>query len=601
MGSGISRSSNVRLQITNDQIVNGRLPSNISLKGFEELDFSGCYNLQIAPNFPVGVKKITLSSKNLHTIPTIPDGVEELNVTHGPSLRAIPNFPMGMKVIRLHNCTLLSALPLIPNEVEELHLSNCRSLETAPNFPAGLKRITLSSCEELETVPTIPNGVEELDFSGCKNLETAPNFPAGVKKIDLSFCKKLKTLPQIPDGVEELHLFNCSNLKTIPNFPEGVRIVNLSDCSKLISSPALLTRLSELEANGCEVRYPSYFNLNNQSAQAKTQREEIGQRYRTANNIEAGDPIPSAKESLHRFLNEGTDQRGGVKEIIQAVAPVLDILDENPDHLKWVEETAALYLSGCVNQPVAGWSEISALASIAAAPTMVKKMESAKHLLAIDQIKDFVTRTFPQAGVEIEAGNALLREMHKKLLADGDLEKPWLAVPGPIAYEKTIQNWLTPEIVQEFYNQIKPTLEKTPEQIAESLCESRHCKTWGEITFPQQVAEISNIYESQKKERWSEIEEMREGQEKEEAIEEFRKLGKKSALEQNEVTSKTIRELTLVALSGIIYGNNEREPAAAVASSSSSGVGSSSSSLVPPPQTSGVGVTPLQPPRQREK
>jgi hypothetical protein len=88
----------------------------------------------------------------------------------------------------------------------------------------------------------------------------------------------------------------------------------------------------------------------------------MGAKYKEENPTEADNSIQSTAELLQRFLDENIEDRGGFKKILQAATPTLNILEKNPNHLKWVEEIAERYLSGCVNQPVRGWSAISALA-----------------------------------------------------------------------------------------------------------------------------------------------------------------------------------------------------------------------------------------------
>jgi len=107
---------------------------------------------------------------------------------------------------------------------------------------------------------------------------------------------------------------------------------------------------------------------------------------------------------------------------------------------------------------------------------MLEKLEAAKHLLTLDLVKDFVSRNFKSQGVEIEAGNALLREEHAILLSEGVIKKPWLAVPGRIAFGQTVESWAE-EKVQEFHEHIMPLLQKTPEEMAYFLLHGVHCIT----------------------------------------------------------------------------------------------------------------------------
>jgi hypothetical protein len=379
-------------------------------------------------------------------------------------------------------------LSSLPKEIG--YLESLTNLDLSDNqfelFPSEILKLT---------------SLENLLFGG-NGLKILPPKIGGLVNLKYLFLgeNELKTLPAEMGELRaliKLHLDN-NKLETIPVEMFGIsnlEVLDLSDNPQLYPSAELLKWLSDLEGDGCDVRYPDHFSFNSQADLAKTRLAQIATTYKEENAIEATNPAPNIRVLLHRFLTEGIGQRGEIEEILQSVNPTLGVLEENPSHLKWAEEIASHYLDGCVNQPVAGWSEISASASIATAPTMLEKLESAKHLLVNDQVKDFVGKNFARSAVEVEAGNALLREVHQKLLSEGVITKPWLAVPGRIAYELTVSDWLTPEIVQEFRVQIEPLLQKTPEELAEFLLESVHCKTWGEINFPEQLKEINDPYE----------------------------------------------------------------------------------------------------------
>ncbi len=175
---------------------------------------------------------------------------------------------------------------------------------------------------------------------------------------------------------------------------------------------------------------------------------------------------------------------------------------------------------------------------------MLEKLESAKHLLVNDRVKEFVGKNFARSAVEVEAGNALLREMHKKLLSERFITKPWLAVPGRIANEATIVNWLTPERVQEFHDEIKPLLQKKPEELAELLLDSVHCKTWGEINFPEQLKAINDPYEQDRAKRLEEFEEITQGQDREALTQKFTEDQKTLADKNYATVSEKIVTLT---------------------------------------------------------
>lgn len=451
------------------------------------------------------------------------EGFDELEFLNCPELVFIPKIPGTVKKINFTYCKKLITLPDIPEGVEELAIKRCEAFEYLPNIPSTVKKINFSYCPELKIIPPIPEGVEELDFCGCTALKSIPNISSAAKKINFAYCRKLKTIPPIPEGVLEL---------------------NLSGRNKLISTQKLLTRLAVLEDNGCDIRYPNHFDGNVQVTQAKARLEAISQEYKKLSNTEALNPIPKTTVLLHRFLSESTGQRGTIKEVVLVTTPVLDVLEQKPKLLKVVEEVAINFLAGCVNQPVAGWSEISALVSIAKASSMVEKVEAAKHLLVNDQIKGFVAGSHLGIAFEVEAGNALLREVHKKLLKEGDIAKPWLSVPNSIAHEESIRYWLTPEKVQEFYDQIKPLVQKKPLEIIETLCEGVHCKNWGRIVFAPEAEVMEKKCEEEKKSLWSVIEGMAEGYLKENKLVEFKGLDNK----HEKIFAQTIKVLTVAVL-----------------------------------------------------
>ena len=307
-------------------------------------------------------------------------------------------------------------------------------------------------------------------------------------------------------NVTELNLGRCTSLTSLPeNLPAGITRLDLDDCTSLTFTPSLIERLSTLEAAGTSIRYPQHFNPDDQVAKAKLDLEAAITSYNIAN---PDLPKPEAiKNLLHRYLTEGIGQRGDgvtaspkecLKEIISTTTPILEALTKNPNHLKWADEIAKAYLDGCINQPVAGWSEISAIMSIAQAPTVIEKIEATKHLRVLEGVTNYIA-TLPQdqkPGVEVEAesGNALFREVHKKLLAEGDIEQPWLGVPKSIAYEGMIKSWLSEARITAAYEQTKTILAEPLEQVVDYLCERSHKETWAEIAFPEQVAEIKVNY-----------------------------------------------------------------------------------------------------------
>ena len=241
--------------------------------------------------------------------------------------------------------------------------------------------------------------------------------------------------------------------------------------------------------------------------------------YKTTNPDQSVPRPRAIKTLLNRFLTEKIGQRGEseqetVEETLEKIAtstkPVLEAFVQEPNHLKWADEIAKAYLEGCVNQPVRGWLEISAWLPIAQAPETIDKIEASKHLMVLEKMNNYIIEKLAKeaelrraagevvhstmAEVEVEAGNALFREVHKKLLLNRDISKPWPGVPNSIAYEATITPWLTEEKIEEAYKEAKETLRQNPEEVANYLAKSHHSGTWGLVAFPRELEEIDRKY-----------------------------------------------------------------------------------------------------------
>lgn len=302
-------------------------------------------------------------------------------------------------------------------------------------------------------------------------------------------------------------MLGADGIKRLPEFNINITNLDLSGCTGLIFTPELIEKLQTLEEREVEIRYPSHFTQNSQVESAKEKLDSAIAIYK-ASNPYVPEPV-SIKTLLHRFLSEGIDYRGAnraatakecIKEIVATTTPVLDIFTQNPDHLKWADEIAKGFLEGCVNQPVAGWSEISAWTSITQSREVADKIAATKHLRVLKELSGHVVGLInegqgPGQGVEVEAGNALFREVHKKLIAEGDITNPWLGVPKSIAYEGTITNWLTQERIAEAYDKTKIILAKSQEEVVEYLLGGHHRETWAQVAFPEEIAAIKKLYE----------------------------------------------------------------------------------------------------------
>ena len=493
------------LNITNDQIINGELSPEVSLEGITEIRFTNLENLKSISSLPTSITAIEcFNCSKLHKISNLSTQhlkfskcnaltdvtnitAENLTFTTCEALEEIENITATNK-LEFHHCHKLKKTSNLT--AHHLKFYQCNALTDFTNITA--ENLSFTVCEALEEIEGM-TATNKLEFNQCTNLKKTSNLSA--QHLQFFFCKALADVTNIT--AENLTFSACAALEKIENIPTSTKILEFDRCPKLIPTPALLANLEELERHHCRITYPDHFNLHNQVTIAKTRLQEIIQQYKET-NPDAAEP-EYIQKLLHRFLTEGLNQRGGMSEIAHTVHPTLDILEKNPSHLKISEKIASLLVYGCVNQPVTFWSEISAVASIADAPSMSEKMEAAKHLIILDQIKACVSETFKNSSaVEVEASNKLLREIYQKIRVNEAIQKPWLSVPGPVAYEEFVENWPTPESIDKFYQTITPILEQTPLQTAEMICNGVHCKALGEIAFPKQLALLDKDFQEQK-------------------------------------------------------------------------------------------------------
>ena len=330
-----------------------------------------------------------------------------------------------------------------------------------------------------------------------------------ITELDLSFCRRLTSLPDLPTNLTKLDLILCSALKFLPEeLPSSLTEIDLRGCENLKYTPQLMARLNALSNAGCSVEYPKHFARYAKYAAKDTLDKAIKKYTQSNTNVAAPSHI---KTLLEHYLTDEInirypDKKKFLKDIAESVMPILKVFTENPNHLEWAEEIAKHYLDGCVNQPVVGWSEISAYASMAMQKNTIDKITASAHLRVLDIVKAYVAEQKPGSAVEVEAGNALFREVYNKLLSEKKIEKPWPAVPKEIAYEEIIKTWLTEDKITSAYNLAVKELEKPLRDVANYLCEAK--KQWGKIAFPNEVKKIEESYKDEKQELQNKIDDI---------------------------------------------------------------------------------------------
>lgn len=548
-------------KIQDHEITNGICPE--IPEGTTEVDLSRCYQLETIPNIPGTVKKLDLAwCLSLKVSPKIPEGVEEIDFFNCRNLETIANIPEAVQKLNLEKCERLQALPAFPEGVEEINLFGCKSLKIIPNIPATVRKLNFGGCFRLEALSEIPEGVEEINLLDCKRLTTIPNFPETIKKLNLGGWEEIRILPRLHEGIEEIDLSDCYSLETIGNISRTVKKLNLQRCRRLNLTSELITRLEELEEQGCEIVYPKHFNQDILSAKVKEKLTQITENYRKENPDQTL-PSSSITTVLNRFLTEGIGQRSEesnpekrAREIAQSTLPILEILEKNPHLLPVVDKTAGEFLDGCINQPVRAWSEVAALMAIAAQSDISNRLEATKQIFTLDYIAGFVTELPEDQKVgemfEVEAGNALYREVHKMLVGNKTLKEPWLGVPGLISYEQSIRSFLTEERIQRATKEVESQIiSLTEEDLAERICESQHSRAWGEICLFEEVKEINESYAKNR----AEFAEKDPAQFTKQDIEKLKEID----LKQAEDLAKKIKGETLAQLAITKSGNRAEE------------------------------------------
>ena len=475
--------------------------------GLTKLNLRWCYLLPTLPTLPDSLTELNLSRcTSLTTLPTtLPDGLTKLDLSGCRWLNTLPTLPDGIKTLNLGDCTSLTTLPTkLPDSLTELDIGGCRSLTTLPKLPDGLTKLDPRDCTSLTTLPTkLPDSLTELDLGDCTSLTTLPTLPAGIEMLRLGGCTSLTTLPTLPDGIKTLRLGYCTSLTTLPTLPAGIEMLNLTNCTSLTNSQELITQLLELERQNAhnpkfQLIWPGH--LNEWQRKIDHVKALLTAAYKTyyANNPDFAHKEPSATDKANYptfalfdyFMQEEAEVRGGASTIINSIIPTAEGIAKNPQMLKCIDETSKGF-DGCVNQPVAGMTEVANLVNIATKEDIKSKMEAARALMAIDVIKSKASQLEPGQGVEVELGNAMLREVHKELLKQKRITQQWPGVPEGVAYERTIESFMTKDNIDRISDLVKDKLAEPLSQVAEYICEGNLQDFWAtQVLTAKEIQEI---------------------------------------------------------------------------------------------------------------
>ncbi|MCE3254913.1 MAG: resistance protein N-like [Rickettsiaceae bacterium] len=474
------------------------------------------------------------------------DKAEHLNCSH-TIIEYLDDLPPGLVSLSLENCGKFHYLKgKIPTSLKTLNLHGCSSLESLPPL-LNLESLDLRGCVSLKPTVSQIMMLANLAVQGCKitfpenwqdniivkineeqissqlNSETRVinmKLPHDAMWLDCSGTS-LTALPELSPPLTYLNLRDCIFIGKLKNPPKTLETLILS--GSIISSlpwlatsnikyldlelcrtipPEEIMNLENAESRGCKVIWPR--NL----SQARI--DIIQSRFDAViKNYKKDNPsitLSSAAELFKRFLTEDLHKRG--QEVTSIASQFVAFIEKNPQSLEWIEEIAERYLQGCVNQPVAGLLEIFVWSSILEKPSLVEKLQVARQLIVSDKIKNFVASfgfknnaAAVGEGVEIEAGNVLMREVYNKM-KENDGIKQWTYIPTSIANEGTIAKWLTQDkidaackIAEDVYKNY------SLQEIADYMLATKG-NIWASVVFPdkkaQLVQEVEQKYQPQK-------------------------------------------------------------------------------------------------------
>ena len=400
-----------------------------------------------------------------------------------------------------HNKHLIQIEGDYPQEMTEVTLQNFRKLKKIPAFNENLTihTVILEKCTDLESITGT--------FSRC------------LKELSLSNNKSLRTIESLPRSLESLDLMNCENLEDIPLLPDdlpwNINHINLNGCDRLVQTPELLESLRKLADVGCDVIYPDHFELSDTIIEMRNRLAQLGKQ----------EDIENIEELLFYIVTEEPEDRSAKTELEDQykdlfdryVEPILFFLEkdkenQNSNALEWVKGIASIYLTGCVNQPVAGISEILSWISVAKERHLINKIDASKEILTLDTIKQFISDHLANPElenddriepiIEVEAGNVLFRDVYNRLKSNKILGDSvyWKSVPEKVANELLVRSWIRKDdkISQAYKLVNEKVFMKPTANIAEEMCENFHQDIWSQLCFPKQISELKSQFSLKK-------------------------------------------------------------------------------------------------------
>lgn len=171
--------------------------------GITSLDLHSNNISSIVYTLPTSLRKITITSNSLNSLPVFPDSVVNLNCSYN-AISNLNTLPANLTTL---NCSYnqLASLSNLPASVTNLNCSN-NPITSLSSLPPNLEKLY---CKQLQitTLPSLPNSLSELNCSN-NNLSSLPVLQSTqLESLDCSF-NQLNSLPILPNTLTRL---SCNN------------------------------------------------------------------------------------------------------------------------------------------------------------------------------------------------------------------------------------------------------------------------------------------------------------------------------------------------------------------------------------------------------
>ena len=411
-------------------------------------------------------------------------------------------------------------IKIIPEEIKNLNLlqkldfseNNLESIPLEIFNLRSLKKLVLLNNRISSLPPEIRSltMLEELYLANNELSSLPPEIRSltMLEELDLA-NNELSSLPPEIENLNLLKRLNLSNNQLTSLPPEienlnSIRYLSLNNNHSLPNTPAIVAILENIEQKNANnpdfyLRWPDHIDREPLITSIKQLIFDAYKEYFSSDpdhSSRAPNIYDYAKYPTfvltNRFMSEFVAERNGIKAVTNMMMPVSEKIRSNPALLKFIDPISSKYLDGCVNQPVAGFSEIANLLDVALAPTILEKLESARIILAIDLIRNEITKLGVGAEVEVELANAMLREVHSKLISEKTISKPWSGIPEKLVFEQAVTSHLTEENIQKITLLVKIDLAKPLTKVANSMCEGTLQDFWSMIILDKKTLDDLN-------------------------------------------------------------------------------------------------------------